>query len=171
MENAIRLYGVSNGNGNDGVSHLFADYYVRTSDPWRLAELAMVAQFKPGKDMAWAKDNAEIDGDEESTIFAMLLDPPCEDTEDGEYPTEYVCGNCGASGDCAHACDECGADDWNEKEYDDYEDGRNWSDANGAWMLVEVFPEDEPREGRPVYDTLEDCFSEPELTLVPASVV
>ena len=33
-------YGVSSGNGNNGVSHLYPDYYVRTADPFRLAELA-----------------------------------------------------------------------------------------------------------------------------------
>ena len=41
-------YGVSSGNGNNGVSHLYPDYYVRTADPFRLAELAMVDKFNDG---------------------------------------------------------------------------------------------------------------------------
>jgi hypothetical protein len=44
--------------------------------------------------------------------------------------------------------DDCDSDD----------DCGTWSDANGAWMICEVFPDDEPRSGRMVYDSLSDAF-------------
>jgi len=133
-ESETKLYGVSSGDGNNGVSHMFADYYVRTNEPWTLARAAMLAEFKTGKGHAFALANMEIDGEAEYTISAMILNPPCEDTEDGSYPE----------------CD-------NEEEA---EDGRNWSEANGAWLIVEVFPDNEPREGRPVYESIDDALSE-----------
>jgi hypothetical protein len=123
---AYRLYGVSTGNGNDGVSHMFADYYVRTDDPWRLARLALVSSFKD----EWkerALDEAMVDGESEYTISAMILDPLDEENEEDEEP---------------------------------------WSSFNGAWFIVEVFPEDEPREGRQVYDSLDDAFESADLALV-----
>ena len=119
-----QLYGVSSGNGNMGVSHIFADYYVRTNDPWRLATLAMVSQFKEQyvKD---AIEACEVDGEPEYTVTACILEPldavPCEDD------------------DCTH--DDC-----------------SYSNVNGAAHLIHVFPDDKPREGRPIYDNLEDAF-------------
>lgn len=113
MNNTPRWYGVSTGNGNDGVSQMYPDYYVFTSEPWELAELALKAHFN-GQE--WAMRHAEIDGDAEYTIYATIDAPPCEDTEDGEYPD---------------------SDDWENEE-----DGRNWSDGNGAWFILEVFPVD-----------------------------
>lgn len=77
----VRLYGVSSGNGNDGVSHIFADFYVRTNDPWTLAKAAIVAAFKPGAGYAFAMENAEIDGEAEFTITATIMDPPAEPGE------------------------------------------------------------------------------------------
>ena len=138
-----RLYGISTGNGNDGLSRMFAGYYVRTTDPWRLAELAAISQFKTSG-FAWAKRNVDIDGDAEFGISAVFLAPPCEDTPDGEYPElpEGV-------------------------DYEDAEDGRNWSDANGAWMIVEVFPDSEPRDGAPVYESIDDAFDDVALAAVP----
>jgi hypothetical protein len=140
----MTLYGISSGNGNDGVSHMFASYYVNTDQPWRLAKLAAVSQMKEGAGQAWALRNIEIDGEAEYCISAIFYDPPCEDTADGEYPELP----------------------WSESE--DAEDGRNWSDGNGAWMIVEIFPEDEPRDGRPVYENLIAAFSADVLALVPA---
>lgn len=67
-----RWYGVSSGNGNDGVSHLFADYYVRTDDPWRLAECAIASEFKP-EYQCNALEVAEIDGDPAHTISAVIF--------------------------------------------------------------------------------------------------
>lgn len=137
MSESIKLYGVSFGNGNDGVSQMFADYYVRTNDPWTLARAAMLSQFKPGMGHAWANRHMDVDGDSESTIFAALFSPPCEDTKDGEYPELPE-----------------------DVDFEDAEDGRNWGMHNGAWMICEVFPEDKPRDGRMIYDSLEDALTE-----------
>ena len=122
------LYGVSSGNGNDGVSHMFADYYVKTDDPWRLARLALVSSFKD----EWkerALNAAEVDGESEYTISAMILDPL-------------------------------------DEVYD--EESGSWSESNGAWLIVEVFPDDEPREGTRVYDSLDAAFESADLALVAA---
>jgi hypothetical protein len=67
-------FGVSSGNGNDGVSHHYPDYYVRTADPYRLAELAMVDSFKAGEGMAWAKAALFVDGERDYTISATILE-------------------------------------------------------------------------------------------------
>lgn len=126
MSEACRLYGVSSGNGNDGVSHMFADYYVYTDDPWKLAKLALVSGFKDD----WkerALDVCEIDGESDYTIAAVIYDPLDEEysEEDGSY-----------------------------------------SEANGAWIIVEVFPEDDAREGRPIYYSLSHAFDSADLSLV-----
>ncbi len=123
-----RLYGVSSGDGNNGVSRMFADYYVRTNDPWRLAQLAALTEFKPD----WqerAKEALEVDGEDEYTISAVIYNPIDDE--------------------------------------DEHEDGDDWCSVNGAWRIWEVFPEDEPREGRPMYDSLEDAFGD-DIALVPA---
>jgi len=120
------LYSVSTGNGNDGVSHMFADYYVNTDDPWRLARLALVSSFKN----EWkerALDAANIDGESEYTIAAVIYDPL-------------------------------------DEVYD--EESGSWSESNGTWFIVEVFPEDDPREGRPVYDSIDEAFESADLSLV-----
>jgi hypothetical protein len=86
-----RLYGVSHGNGNDGVSHIFADYYVHTDDPWRLARLALAGQFK----LDWidkALAEADVDGDDDYTIYATIYNPLDWADEDGE------CSWCEANG-------------------------------------------------------------------------
>jgi len=117
MTNTPRWYGVSSGNGNDGVSQMFPDYYVFTSDPWELARLAVVSTFKDGAGKAWCERHLEIDGEADYTIRATIDAPPCDDTPDGEYPDlpDYM-------------------------YWEDAEDGRNWSDGNGAWLIFEVFP-------------------------------
>jgi hypothetical protein len=144
-----KLYGVSHGNGNNGVSQLYPDYYVRTSDPWRLARLAVLGEFKEGKGQAWAGRHVDIDGDGNYTIYATIDAPPYEDSADGEYPDlpEGV-------------------------EWEDAEDGRNWQEHNGSWHITEVFPvtnEEHVIENttRPVYESIEDAFTESLLALVP----
>ena len=114
-----RLYGVSYGNGNDGVSHIFADFYVTTDDPYRLAKLAMVSQFKP-EFLAKAIQSTHVDGEAEYSIQAVIYEPL----------------------------------DWEPEGEDD-----SYCDANGAAHLVDVFPEDEPRDGRPTYDSITEAFS------------
>lgn len=64
----LRLYGVSTGNGNDGISHMYPDYYVWTNEPFKLCEIAALAQFKEGAGRAWAKKHVDIDGEAEHTI-------------------------------------------------------------------------------------------------------
>lgn len=151
-----RWYGVSSGNGNDGVSHMHPDYYVRTNDPFRLAELAIVSSFKD-EWKAKAKKAVDVDGEADYTISATIYEPldeePPEETED-EYQMSY-------------------------------------SEANGAWLIYEVFPIDDdelnwdeegfsvgngeiwletrcPAGSNPSYDTIEECFDEADLKLVPA---
>ena len=142
-----KLYGVSFGNGNDGVSQLYPDFYVTTDSPWRLATCGIVSAMKEGVGQAWAQRNAEIDGESDYTIYATLPNPPCDDSPDGEYPDlpEGV-------------------------EYEDSEDGRNWQDTNGAWIICEVFPveQKDKRDNLPEYESIESAFSESVLSLVPA---
>ena len=64
-----KWYGVSSGNGNDGVSQSFPDYLVFTSDPWFVARAAMGDLWK---DEAWANSVVDIDGDAEYTIYATV---------------------------------------------------------------------------------------------------
>lgn len=77
-----RWYAVSFGNGNNGVSHLFPDYYVHTDDPWTLASAAQLGTFKAH----WVdhvKEEMEVDGEADYTISAVIYDPPddpyCDD--------------------------------------------------------------------------------------------
>jgi len=75
-----KWYGVSSGNGNDGVSQSFPDYLVFTSDPWFVARAAMVQLWK---DEAWANSVVDIDGDAEYTISATIYEGPHGETEFG----------------------------------------------------------------------------------------
>ncbi len=138
MTETPRLYGVSFGDGNNGVSHMYASYYVRTNEPYILARASLIEQFKPGKGQAWARSHMDVGGEADYTIYATLDCPPCQDTEDGEYP-ELEDG----------------------QEYEDAEDGRNWSEHNGVWMTCEVYPIDdsESREGYPIYESIEDAMT------------
>ena len=182
----VKLYGVSTGNGNNGVSQMFPDYYVWTDQPYRLAKAALVDTFKDGVGKDWALRHIEIEGESEYTIYAILSDPPCEETEDGEYPTLYYITN--ESGeywsnddgwtDQEHAdkfteeeqktLDLPIGGDWEELELDDYEDGRNWQEYNGSWQILEVFPvkPEEIRDGKLVYSSIQDALTETVLKLV-----
>ena len=82
-----RVYGVSTGDGNNGVSHMHADYYVRTDDPWELARRALRSKFKP-EQQDEVEMLADIDGDEDYTISAVIYDdpglaPPSDDDDEG----------------------------------------------------------------------------------------
>lgn len=81
MTQTPKLFAVSTGDGNSGVSQLYPDYYVTTADPWRLARLATVDQFKP-EHMQWAIDACDTDGEEDFTIYATIYDPPGDDGGD-----------------------------------------------------------------------------------------
>ena len=132
-----RWYGISTGDGDNGVSRIWPSYMVKTDRPWDLARLAAEHEFRDGAGKEWARRNVDIDGDEEFGICAMFLDPPCEETADGEYPEI--------------------------ENPEDAEDGRNWSEFNGAWLIVDVYPiDDETRENStaPEYESIAACFGE-----------
>lgn len=129
----VKLYGVSTGNGNDGISHMFPDYYVWTDKPWRLARCATIELFNGAAGKQWAAGAMMVDGEAEFGIQACIFDPPLEPGE--EAPKE----------------------------------GESWCDANGAWLLLDVFPIDEdegPRVGKPIYDSIEDTISPSTLAMV-----
>ena len=95
-----KYYGISTGNGNDGVSQLFPDYIVKTDEPYRLAELAALAQFNAGEGREWAKENWDIDGEAEYTISVTFYESPEQQEERDEaekrgentddYGTDYA---------------------------------------------------------------------------------
>jgi hypothetical protein len=170
-----RWYAVSFGNGNDGVSHTFPDYYVRTSDPFRLAAAAMIGNFNKPAGKAFAVENTEVDGEADYTISATILNPPEDETEE-EESTEWdcpVCAHCNPAD--VDSCEECEE----ERPEDEEEDNGSWCDANGAWLICEVFPVDDSDydfigllflpfqtvNGRPAYASLSDCFDDADLTL------
>lgn len=74
-----RWYGVSSGNGNDGVSQSWPDYWVQTDDPWRVAKLALITIYK-AEYRQFAIDNMEVDGEEDYTISAVLYEGPNSET-------------------------------------------------------------------------------------------
>lgn len=168
MSDETRLYSVSSGNGNDGVSHTFPDYYVRTNDPYRLATLAMVSSFKNEFKQA-AADACEVDGESDYTISATIYNP--EDVDPSEAVTEMCCS------DCEHTwtidgeiptdleCPKCESDDVEQPD-----DGEMYCNINGAWQIIDVFPEDNPNDSRPIYDSLEECFGDDDLKLVPSDM-
>jgi hypothetical protein len=82
-----RWFAVSSGNGNDGVSQMWPDYYCRcTSDEaFTLASAAMISQFKPGAGYAWVAENCEVDGESDYTITACISDPPEEEADEPDY--------------------------------------------------------------------------------------
>lgn len=75
-----RWYAVSSGNGNDGISHAFPDYYVKTNDPWTLARAAMISEWS---DRQWAAESVEVDGEEDYTIQAVIYEGPDGETQFG----------------------------------------------------------------------------------------
>lgn len=130
MTTEIKLYAVSYGNGNDGVSHLYPDFYCYTDKPYDLAKLAIVTNCNT-QYQDWAAERVEVDGEAEYTITGMLLDPPDDD-------------EIGQEGEA---------------------DNGSWSDANGAWMLAEVFqvteddlPDQSDVYGKKPYAGLTECF-------------
>jgi hypothetical protein len=187
-----RWFGVSSGNGNDGVSHMFPDYFVRClpDEAWDLARAAMISDFKPGEGQAFACENMETDGEADYMISATILNPPDDDgepeTPDYEdiaesngfilapYPEGFAwCKNgiCDiaayykSEAEAWQAC--CESNDLIPD--DDGDDSEMWCNVNGAWLIIEVFPTDDefdPDHCRsPVYDSLAACFSDDILKL------
>lgn len=149
-----RWFAVSSGDGNNGVSHLFPDYYCRCApcDAYTLAAAAMFSKFNGKVEREFAVENTQIDGEADFTISATILDPP----EDPDI--------------AAADRDDDSGDDETE----------SWSSVNGAWLIVEVFPVDDMTvtadmlasddaaltiDGRPAYLSLADCFDESDLQL------
>lgn len=77
-----RWYAVSRGNGNDGVSHIFPDYFVYTAHPFDLAEHDCIQQWKP-KWREWAAEAVEVDGEADYTIRATIYEGPNGETQFG----------------------------------------------------------------------------------------
>lgn len=78
-----RIYGVSYGNGNDGVSQLYPDFYVRTDEPYRLARCALIDTMRTIAGRNFAARTMEIDGEAEFTISATLMYGPHDESEFG----------------------------------------------------------------------------------------
>ena len=152
-----KWYGVSSGDGNNGVSHMFADYYVKTAEPYRLAELAMLTLFKR-EAIDWAKENVEIDGEAEYTISAVIME-----TIETQEERQEIRDRADAIREEAEEARENGetekADDL-DNEADDLDNEADAYGADYAAMIIEVFPcePDDQREGRPTYESIEDCF-------------
>lgn len=166
-------YGVSFGNGNDGVSHMWPNFYVKTCEPWTLAAAAMLSDFKPDEEVAWASENMQVDGEAEFGISATLYDPP-DDREDYERELEAA-QEAVTDAENALALMRTPLDDdadptYGEAESDleqlrealetlEEQDPGYWSESNGAWMICEVFPVDAPEYRKPVYDSLREAFT------------
>jgi hypothetical protein len=195
-----RWYGVSFGNGNDGVSHTFPNYYVRTADPYTLAAAAVIASFKDGFKQA-AADACEVDGEADYTISATIYNPEDVEPKEPDYESiatangfnvvehvdsTFVYVKLGELGDSDSYDSEDAA--WKacceeEDLLPDPEDEGSYSDANGAWLICEVFPVDEMPGclllgdngtvehvqynpyGNPAYCTLADAFEPEDLRL------
>lgn len=147
-------YGVSFGNGNDGVSHFYPNFYVRTCEPYTLAAAAMLSDFKPSEGQAWCAENLEIDGEADYTISATLFDPP-DDRKD--YESDLAEAQTAIDG--AETDEELEKAEADLQELEDSDSGY-WSESNGAWMICEVFRVDEPDERRSAYDSLREAFSD-----------
>lgn len=170
VEATPRWYGVSFGNGNDGVSHMWPNFYVKTCEPWTLAAAAMLSDFKPGEGVAWCAENVQIDGEAEYGISATLYDPP-DDREDYERDLEAAQESVTDARHAANEAADTGDDDdmmRAEKNLEEATDALEtleeqdpgyWSESNGAWMICEVFQVDEPNYRKPVYDSLREAFS------------
>jgi|SRR5215469_11390825 len=89
-----RWYGVSFGDGNDGVSHMFPNYYVFTDMPYDLARIALIASFREEYQQK-AADELDMNGEAEFTISAVIHDPMDWEPEEGDeegYPyAAYIC--------------------------------------------------------------------------------
>jgi len=73
-------YGVSYGNGNDGVSHFSPNILVFTDDPWTLARAAMIFEWK---DKVWANENVDLDHNGDEMVSATIYEGPDGETEFG----------------------------------------------------------------------------------------
>jgi len=160
----MRYYAVSSGNGNDGVSHLYPDYIVKTDRPYALASLAALTTFKKGEGQAWCKENLEIDGEADYTIYATLMESP--ETQDERDEMQKRCDELRNE---YGAAETDGATESELEALQDeitaLEDEIEGYGCDYAWNCFEVFPWDDqetPHEtsGRPVYDSLEECFGE-----------
>ena len=76
MAPASRWYGVSSGDGNDGVSRMFPDYYVWTNDPWELARQAAMSELNED-----VHDEIEVDGESDYGVSAVVHDDLGDDGE------------------------------------------------------------------------------------------
>lgn len=95
--NVPNYYGVSFGNGSDGVSRLNPEFIVRTAHPFELARLAHIDTWKDGEGKTFAAANVEVDGDAEHYISSTLYEGPDGETVDGAafeivevYPIEDI---------------------------------------------------------------------------------
>jgi hypothetical protein len=82
MPDEPRWYGVSFGNGNDGVSQSWPSFAVCTNEPYVLARLCLLGQFSYQR-KPWANENMEVDGEADYTISATLSEGPNGETEFG----------------------------------------------------------------------------------------
>lgn len=83
-------FGVSTGDGNNGVSHMWASYYVwcTSEEAWCLCEEQAKSDIKDEY-----HDTIEIDGDSEHVIQAVVFDDPChyDDYDEDAGPASYLC--------------------------------------------------------------------------------
>lgn len=73
-------YGVSYGNGNDGVSRSHPNILVYTDDPWTLARAAMIYEWK---DKVWTNENTDLTGEDDYGVTATIYEGPNGETEFG----------------------------------------------------------------------------------------
>lgn len=153
VEAMPRWYGVSFGNGNDGVSRSWPSFWVKTCEPYTLAAAGMLSEFTPGEGQIWCAENMQIDGEADYGIDATLYNPP-GDRED--YESELA--EAQAAVDAAESEEEREEAEDRLREIAESDPG-SWSEFNGAWRMCEVFPQDEPDTRAPKYTSLSDAFS------------
>jgi hypothetical protein len=158
-----RYYAVSSGNGNDGVSHMFPDYIVKTNRPWALARLAALSTFKKGEGQTWCDENLELDGEADHTIFAVLHESP--ETQEERAEMETRCEELRKDYAEMEANDATAAElEALQDEITALEDETEGFGCDTAWQIFDVFPyeADENHEARhgtpPTYESLEECF-------------
>lgn len=171
----IRLYGVSTGNGNNGVSQMYANYYVCTNEPWTLARAAAYSCYKPD---AWEflDNELQVDGDEDYTISATLYEEPgfkaptvdCPDCYDGQIVV--MCSSCNGTGeDDSRPGEDCLECEGTGEEHEDCPtcDGSGVVteedyDSGPAAFILEVFSESDEAWVKtrrvPVYASIENAI-------------
>lgn len=147
-----RNYAVSFGNGNDGVSHAWPNYTVRTCDPYRLAAAAVIDSFKPAY-QAWAAKSMMIDGEPDCTISATIFDPPDDETEH-----EFECPECGH--EWRHGARESDCPECDETDIKCSDPESCWSQFNGAWLICEIFLADDQSPDAADHTSLAAAFSD-----------